>query len=225
MTRQFVDIYCERTAAGLWQEPFNVFTNLAFIAVALWLSRKLVAGQLVRRTWDVQTLVALVAAIGIGSGLWHLLAIRWAELADVIPIALFINLYLGSFLYRILALGPLAVALGIMGFQMLGLLVAQSRPPDTWNGSIAYLPAYATLTLLTAVTWRCSPAMRNPLRYALALFTVSMVARSIDNLACPYVTTGTHFIWHLLNAEVLRQLVLALIHAQVARPLKPRTLS
>ena len=31
-----VDLYCERTGAGLWAEPANALTNLAFIAAGLW---------------------------------------------------------------------------------------------------------------------------------------------------------------------------------------------
>jgi hypothetical protein len=31
-----VDLYCERTGPGLWAEPANALTNLAFIAAGLW---------------------------------------------------------------------------------------------------------------------------------------------------------------------------------------------
>lgn len=30
-----VDLYCERTGSGLWAEPANALTNLAFIAAGL----------------------------------------------------------------------------------------------------------------------------------------------------------------------------------------------
>jgi hypothetical protein len=43
------------------------------------------------------------------------------------------------------------------------------------------------------------------------LFIVSLSARTVDNLVCPVWPLGTHFLWHLLNAELLRRLILALI--------------
>ena len=29
-----IDIYCERTAPGFWDEPFNALTNAAFLIAA-----------------------------------------------------------------------------------------------------------------------------------------------------------------------------------------------
>ena len=60
----FVDGYCERLDVGLWAEPLNFITNAGFLAMALWLwpRVKLVAGA--------RALVVLLAAIGLGSGLF-----------------------------------------------------------------------------------------------------------------------------------------------------------
>ena len=39
MERTYIDIYCERIEPGLWAEPLNAITNLAFIIAAFLLIR------------------------------------------------------------------------------------------------------------------------------------------------------------------------------------------
>ena len=51
-------------------------------------------------------LILVVALVGIGSFLFHTLATRWAGLADVVPIAVFIHLYFFFAMRRVLALRP-----------------------------------------------------------------------------------------------------------------------
>lgn len=88
-----VDIYCERTSPAFWAEPANAITNLAFIAAAIW------AYATARRRSEpnplVWTLIALAAAIGVGSFLFHTVATVWAGLADMLPIWVFVALYSG----------------------------------------------------------------------------------------------------------------------------------
>ena len=77
----YIDIYCERTAPGLWAEPLNALTNLAFVVSALLLGRILLAGEAGARRDPVSWMfVGLVLVIGIGSGLFHTFARRWAML-------------------------------------------------------------------------------------------------------------------------------------------------
>lgn len=84
--------YCERIDASFWAEPVNALTNLAFVIAAVVIANALVRdGQAVRKAWDLWLLAGLIAAIGVGSFLWHTLATPWSGLADVIPILLFIN--------------------------------------------------------------------------------------------------------------------------------------
>ena len=90
-----IDIYCERVGPGLWAEPVNALTNLAFILAALASWR--LARQHGRLRVDIVLLIALVAAIGIGSSLFHTFANRWSAAADVIPILLFQMLFIGVY--------------------------------------------------------------------------------------------------------------------------------
>ena len=61
-----IDLYCERTAAGLLNEPLNAISNLGFLLVAA------LAWRRARHEGfaDVAVLAAILAAIGVGSGLF-----------------------------------------------------------------------------------------------------------------------------------------------------------
>ena len=83
-----VDGYCERLGPGFWAEPVNALTNLAFIVAAIWAWRR---GEGVV---PVRVLAAILFAIGVGSGLFHTLATRWAGVADVVPILIYILTYI-----------------------------------------------------------------------------------------------------------------------------------
>src|SRR3978361_958141 len=66
-----------------------------------------------------RALAALVLVVGLGSFLFHTLAVRWAMLADVIPIAVFINAYFFLAMRRFLGLwgaGALAATIAFAGF-------------------------------------------------------------------------------------------------------------
>jgi hypothetical protein len=206
-----LSIYCERSVAGPWAEPLNLVTNVAFLVAAGWLAVRLRRdGEGVRTAWDLWALAALIGLIGIGSGLWHLTADGWAALTDVIPIALFINLFLVGFLSRVAGMTLLGVFAAWLAFQASSLGLGLLLPPTAGHGSAAYLPAYAWLLLLTGyAAYRGLPATGHMLTAAV-LFAVSLTARALDQPACAAWPAGTHFLWHLFNAEVLRRLVLAL---------------
>ncbi len=77
-----VRAYCERTDAGFWSEPANALSNAAFLLAAAAVARR--ASQARPPDRSGLALAALIGVIGIGSFLFHTLAVRWAMLADVI---------------------------------------------------------------------------------------------------------------------------------------------
>lgn len=213
-TFTFLDEYCERAGdPALWAEPLNALTNLAFLFAALRAGRDYwrMERHLCWRTLDMVLLIVILAAIGVGSGLWHLYATKQTMLADVIPITLFINLYLLSFLRRVMRLGWEWVAGLWLCFFMVTYVTQTIAPPDLFNGSIMYGPAL--LTLLALGWWAKRAALPEfpLLGTAIVIFLLSITFRSMDRSICDLLPYGTHFLWHLLNAVVLYLLLRLLI--------------
>ncbi len=47
------------------------------------------------------------------------------------------------------------------------------------------------------------PATARGLGLGAGILTLSLIFRSLDDPLCPHVPTGTHFLWHILNAVML----------------------
>jgi len=202
-------LYCERLGPGLWAEPLNAVSNLAFFGFALKLWRETLAGE-PRIAARLRLLAGLIALVGAASLTFHTLATRWANLLDVGFIGIFNVAYLVIFL-REIAHWPRAGALAAAaGFVLLDRAGAMLLPAGLLNGSGFYLPALITLAALTAYALRIAPAAGRMMLAAALVFLVSLAARTLDRSLCDVWPWGTHFVWHLLNAWVLYQLARAL---------------
>ncbi|MGD8570183.1 MAG: ceramidase domain-containing protein [Gammaproteobacteria bacterium] len=211
---QFLDHYCERLAPGLWGEPLNLLSNVAFLIAGVLIWRVLTTGQF---RWpkvpgDIAVLTGLLFAIGIGSGLWHLTAQYWALWTDQIPILLFINIFLLSCLFRVIEVSVLKGILVFAAYHVINTGALLLLPTGFLNGSIFYIPTWLFLAGLTLVIWQRREADRQYYLWALIIFTVALTLRTVDNTLCNIVPTGTHFIWHLLIAATLYLLMLGLIN-------------
>lgn len=204
-----VDLYCERTGPGLWAEPANALTNLAFIAAGLWgiwEVRRRKAGTF------AEVLAWWVVAIGIGSTLFHTFATRLTIWADVLPIAGFTLAYTLFNLRRFLGMEwAKAIAVFVVFYAVAGAITF--AVPD-WlrqasNGTTGYLPPFLALAFFGA--WA---AMRGNQAgwYNLtgsAIFVVSVICRMIDPIICTSFPLGTHFLWHIFNGLMLAVLLAA----------------
>ena len=236
-TLTYLDAYCERAGdAGLWAEPLNASTNLAFIIAALITARAL-RGNAFKTHWDLWALTLTLFSIGVGSGLWHLFATHETLLADVIPIGIFIHLFFYATLRRIFNLSWWKALVGVGAFIGISTIVGKYLPPDMFNGSIMYLPAISALALFTVALYikpsspeslilgrsMDSPRIRSAnsgndkkiatgFAVALVVFIVSILFRTIDMNMCASIPIGTHFMWHVFNAYVLYRLLIDLIN-------------
>lgn len=227
--------YCERGFdPAFWAEPLNAASNTAFLIAAVLAGFRLcrqprseTAEAAVERLW-LWLLVALVAIIGIGSFLFHTLATRWAQMADVVPISLFMVAYLAFALRIFLGLGWIASGAGLAGFLLMGAwassLTCATRPliaitsaarAPCFNGSLGYAPALMALVVIGALVAR-QRATGRLLLAAAAVFFVSMGLRTLDRDICAATHVlgrlrGTHALWHLLNALTLHLLLAAAI--------------
>jgi Ceramidase len=221
---EHVFLYCERGSdTALLAEPANAASNLGFIFAALagfWLLWRRPSE---RDAADSYLLAALILLIGLGSLAFHLFANRGSELADVVPIGLFMLVYVGIALNRFLAVSPgwtMLIAAGFAalvyvtlqlkcGSGMLGSPVADSTGPSKClNGSIGYLPALLGLIVIGALMRERGHPAAHYLLWAALVFAISVTLRSLDVQLCNSFTiagrkVGTHAAWHLLNAGVL----------------------
>ncbi len=204
---QSVNHYCERLDSSFWSEPLNLFSNIFFIISAFYVQRIYTQRRL--SNWSIKLQYKLVYLIGIGSALFHSFATNLAMIADVVPIAVFVLIYLWWWCY-----GPLK--LGVKGsIAMLGLFAAMSFIFTVYlkeiplNGSQGYL-SVCTILIGLGCQQKLYRNEKPLLLYAGIIFTISLLFRSLDRTLCSYVAFGTHFIWHTLNAIVL---LLAMLNA------------
>ncbi len=194
-----VDLYCERLGPGLWAEPINAVTNLAFF-IAAWASWSAVRARCLGEP-GISILVLLLAAIGAGSALFHTFATDWARLLDVVPILLFQLCFLWFYLERVVALSRSYSVLVVGGFMLVTL--ASRQWSEGLNGSLVYLPAFVFLLGLGVFHALQEKRERFVLLAGACIFAVALAFRTVDMAACPFLPVGTHFLWHLLNAAVL----------------------
>ena len=212
----YIDGYCERLQPGLWAEPLNALSNLAFwlVAFLVWRHRR-VAFAASRRAAhrDIDALLIMMALIGAGSLVFHTIATAWAKALDVFFIVVYLHFYLAVYAHRALGWRWQRAWIGIPAFTLLGLVLA-----PVWQGLAAltgpalqvdveaasrYAAAWSVLLLLVAHSALRRLPSAVPLAVAAACFAPSLLLRQLDLPLCESWPWGTHFGWHLLNAATL----------------------
>jgi len=203
--------YCERAGDGLWAEPLNALSNIAFF-IAAWMLYQAYKKRAVKDT-QVAILISLLTLVGIGSTLFHTFANKLTMIFDVAPIAFFTFYYLWVALRRLVGLGELKSIAVLIGFIVIASQM--SRIPEGYrcNGSVDYFPCLGALFIIGYALKLHHHAAANWLLGACLCFLVSLSFRSIDYMVCPFFPLGTHFIWHSLNGLMLYLLVRAIMIA------------
>jgi hypothetical protein len=175
------------------------------------------------RNADLFLLPVLVLFIGLGSLAFHLYADRGTALADVVPIAVFMLVYIGFALNRFLGVPPGFTVLAVIGFMAIMAVTSQVQctagaigfageatqgAKPCLNGSVFYLPALIALIVVGLLLHERGHRAAPWLLWAGAIFAVSLTLRSLDLALCDTVLidgrkVGTHFAWHVLNALAL----------------------
>ncbi len=152
-------------------------------------------------TGAVWLLVLLMAAVGIGSGIFHTVATRLTEWLDIIPILLFQLVFLWVYLRGLMGAGRVAVATFLIVF--VGAALVGESYQDVLNGSLMYAPTLITLVGLGVYHYRKSFEGRTLILAGAGVFLLSLTFRTMDSRICDQIPIGTHFLWHLLNAVLL----------------------
>ena len=209
----YTDIYCERTAPGLLNEPLNFFSNLAFIFAGLLILRMLRQEPLRDNKWQGLSLLAasMMIVVGIGSMLFHSFATIWAEFADVIPIAIFVFYFLILHVLAVVNRGWLGVGIAMTGLVIAGVVFAQVIDPTMVNGSQDYFAPLLLLMVLSVIHYRKHAQSGIWMVAGCATFVTSLLMRGMDLKVCEAWPFGTHFLWHTLNGVLLYALMRGLI--------------
>ncbi|MGR3483921.1 MAG: ceramidase domain-containing protein [Paracoccaceae bacterium] len=203
---EFIDIYCERTGPEFWSEPVNALTNAAFVLGTLWVWRS-------SAPWPVARLLAgILAAIGVGSFLFHTFAVGWAALADVLPILAYILVYVYAANRHYWGLPGWASAAGAAFFVPWAVVltpVFEALP--FFHVSAFYWPVPLLIAIYAGLLWRRHPATARGLAVGVAVLCASLTFRSVDMAVCAALPLGTHFLWHVLNGVMLAWMILVLV--------------
>jgi hypothetical protein len=196
-----VNNYCERTDPGYWSEPVNALTNAAFILAAIW------GWRIASAAGDTggRVLAAILAAIGVGSYLFHTHAQIWSLYADVIPIQVFILAYLYLATVRFFAVPWWGGALAVLAFIPYAAVTARGLGAlvGSLNGSIGYVPVPILIAAYAVALRHRRPEVARGLAIGAGILALSLVFRTLDAGICAGFPLGTHFLWHLLNAAML----------------------
>lgn len=209
--KNYIDIYCERLEPGLWSEPLNLFTNIAFFLAGFFaLSFAKSRGQI---SQDVRILVLLLFAIGLGSTMFHMLATKTAMKSDVIPILLYQITFIVFYASNIM--NKTVVQTCIIFVVFIGASAAFDQiPSDILNGSASYLPSLFFLSGFSIWHKKNIHEEKQILEIAALTFVLSLTLRSLDMALCSTFPVGTHFLWHVLNGLVLYLTTRAYIQAK-----------
>ncbi len=197
---QEIDGYCERLSPDYWAEPINAVTNAAFIVAAFIMWRR-VRGQGMPLA---VALVVILAAIGVGSYLFHTHAQVWAALADVAPILLYILVYIYAINRDVWQMRPLYAGIATAMFvPYAAATVPIFQLVPGLGGSAAYAPVPLLILIYAFLLRSRFPETAAGLASGAAILIASITFRALDEPICVQFETGTHFMWHILNATML----------------------
>jgi hypothetical protein len=206
VVRTLTTVYCERTGPGLWGEPLNAVSNVVFLVASgllLWLVYRW------RPPFSARLLPVLLGVVGLCSLSFHTFANPFTTSLDSLSILLFVLVglvvtvrWMWAVRWRWAWIFAPAFLVFAVGFDFATLPFAENAATTGLGG---YLPVLFALVGLAALAcW--TPGLRTYgvwMFEAAGVFAVSLTARTVDRPLCTVVPTGTHWVWHCLNAVVL----------------------
>lgn len=195
---------CERTSGDLLSEPLNVLSNGLFFLVGVMIYRYYhrhpdLKGKWI---WDIHAMTFLIFTIGFCSTVFHLHPTPVTELMDITPIVIFIMIFFVSIITRIGRTNLFQTIICLMAFVgSTHILVGQF--PNALNDSIGYLSTMTALVMIAVYLHMMRRPSSHQFLLAALIGVVSLFFRAVDNAVCGLVPTGTHFLWHSLNATLI----------------------
>ncbi|GAA3191701.1 hypothetical protein ACFO1B_41140 [Dactylosporangium siamense] len=212
----YVDSYCERTAPGLWNEPANAVSNLAFLVAAGLLVWRLAATARSggpRAPGSVWLLPVLLGVVGGCSLSFHTFATTATAALDTLSILAFILtavVVLVHWMWRVPWRRAWVAAPAYL-VAAVGVNAALFAAGGAFGGYVPALLGLAGFGIAIRSTVPGAAGEGGLLLLAAAVFAASLTLRTVDGSVCGAFPVGTHFLWHCLNAVVLYMVGLAVI--------------
>lgn len=192
-----IDGYCERTDPSYWAEPINAITNLSFIIAAIIMWPRSAGVPMARM------LCVILFAIGLGSYLFHTHATAWAAMADVVPIGLFILVYLFAINRDVVSMRTSRAFLATLLFFPFAAIIVPVLNQIPFLRISNFYWTVPILLMIYGVFLRHKVELVRGFWVGAVILTVSISFRSLDMRLCGALPLGTHFMWHVLNGVML----------------------
>lgn len=212
-------LYTETNLNHWVAEPFNALTALPFLLLAVYWFWRL-RGRYREFPFLTANLV-LLAIGGVGGTIYH--AFRSSVvffLMDVVPIGV-IALALSAYFWLAILPKRWLIFPVVLPFFAFHRLVAAYFPPIFATSGL-YL-VLAVLVLLPLFLALRADGFRDArlVLGTVTLFAVGIVCRSLDPYAGPYLSVGTHFLWHSFSAAAVACLALYVMRFSERRRFSP----
>jgi hypothetical protein len=203
-------IYCETGEPGFLAEPWNTWTELAFVLLALYWAWRL-RGRYHEHRF-VAICLPLILVGGLGGFLFHgFRTQRIFLMIDVIPILVLLPSSAAYLCYRITGRvwAGLAYALGLV---VAAVLLFRSMQPGFRPYALVYVLAAVVMALPVVIE-----AVRNRgrgTRYVVGAVACAGVGSAFhlgDGRWCEVLPMGTHWLWHVLAAAAVHLLIAYLV--------------
>ncbi len=191
-------VYCEQGLINHLFEPLNTISNLFFVVSAVLLFFYFKKKKIT--DFKSKLFIGLILLIGMGSLIWHIVPMMATFFLDVIPIAMFLVVYLFFLLEKIVANKKIAML--VLGVYLLLVILGFIIFPTLFSSS----GGIYILTLLflggTVIVSYFKNILFKPVSVIFVLFLVAFIVRQVDLTVCPFFPLGTHFAWHTINAFI-----------------------
>ena len=207
---RYIDMYCERTQYGFFEEPLNVLSNLGFLIGAFYLCKFIRTKE--KQPFSSYFMIIICGVIGIGSMVFHATARMWAAVYfDVMPIAIFAAVLMFLLARHVLRLGIIGTTL------MLALLIFENyifksfvnHAPD---GYVSLIPCAFFLIFISVYMAFTKNISAHSISLATVIAVVAITLRALDTRICDIFPYGTHFLWHgfmsVFMYIVIRELII-----------------
>lgn len=190
--------YCE-TGGAFFVEPVNTVTNLASLLAAFFIVYMLHRRGASSGVWRgaLYVLAGLLATTGLASFLWHGFKSPFALSVDVLGGVLYLLVFL--FLWAWSVRGRWT-AYGLITALLIGVALVPYLIPGVW--SFSFFAILGVLLVIGGILLFMTYREHGKKLGHFALLTIASAAlafffRSIDLWACPHISFGTHFLWHI----------------------------